>query len=311
MTVTFFIFAPYTILVQIYGKVEVKFSYNEVVGHSSKGVVMEKVLVRGHNVYFENNGCNVEDWLKQGLLFGESNYNLLSQLINTDGWIVDAGAHIGTFSFVPAFEGKKVIAIEGCHKNVVCLQHTFKGTKVEVHEAILAEKEKRCRFSAETGPFGWLIDDPEGDCVTSTLDAIIAGRPVSGLKLDIEGGEIAAIDGAKETLAQSKPPIVMEVNGYCLMQHQHRSEDLLKKIEENGYAIYVQMQNQIFRVDTSKLFPFCNVDVICIHLDNLDRYKFTQVRSLEEYEIEFVATEMCRLSNDDCKSYFKMIGVEV
>lgn len=271
---------------------------------------MDIAIVKGRAVYFNDNGCNVEDWLKQGLLYGETNYNLLSQLIIEEGWMVDAGAHIGTFSFLPAITSIPIITIEGCHKNVLCLRETFKGTSAEVHEAILADRVKNCRFSRDTGPFGWLIDDPEGDCTTNTIDNIVSGRHVNALKLDIEGGEIEALDGATETLMTSKPPILMEVNGYCLMQHDNRSEDLLKKVDEHGYAIFVQIQSQLFRVDPNRLFPFCNIDVICIHKDKLNKYTFANSRTLEQFELEDIAYQVCKQSNDDCKAYFKKIGVE-
>jgi len=271
---------------------------------------MDIATVKGKAVYFNDNGCNVENWLKQGLLYGEPNYKVLQSLVIEEGWMVDAGAHIGTFSFSPAFANIPIITIEGCHNNVLCLHETFKETSAEVHEAILADRVKRCRFSRDTGPFGWLIDDPDGDCTTNTIDNIVSGRHVNALKLDIEGGEIDALDGAKETLTASKPPILMEVNGYCLMQHDHRSEDLLKKVSEFGYVIFAQLHDQIFRVDPNKLFPFCNIDVICIHEDNLNKYSFANSRSLEQFELEDIAYQVCKQSNDDCKSYFKKIGIE-
>jgi FkbM family methyltransferase len=270
---------------------------------------MKSTIVRGHEIFYCDNGCNVEQWLTQGHLYGEANYQLLSSLIVDDGIIVDAGAHIGTFSFVPVFDGKAVVLIEAAKENCDCLRQTFKDKPVEIWQGILADRIKKCRFSRDNGPFGWLIDDEDGDLVTCTLDAIVDGRKVSGLKLDIEGGEIAALDGAANTLAASKPPIIMEVNGYCLMQHNHRSEDLLKKVAEHDYAIFILLQNMVYRVDPEKLFPFCNTDVMCIHNDNLHKYVFALKNTMEDYEINYIAEEMCRRSNDDCKAYFKMIGI--
>ena len=271
---------------------------------------MESVIVRGHEIFYCDNGCNVEEWLKQGYLYGEANYQLLSSLIIDDGVIVDAGAHIGTFSFVPVFDGKAVLLIEASKENYVCLRQTFKDKSAEVWQGILADRVKKCRFSQTNGPFGWLIDDEDGDHVTCTLDAIVNGRKVSGLKLDIEGGEIAALDGAAHTLAASKPPILMEVNGYCLMQHNNRSEDLLKKVSEHNYAIFVAFNSYWYRVDPDKLFPFCNTDVVCIHNDNLEKYKFAKANTMQDFELEYIAKDMCNKSNEDCKSYFKMIGIE-
>jgi FkbM family methyltransferase len=275
---------------------------------------MEKVNIRGIDVYYYDNGCNVEEWLKGGSLYGEANFNLLRNLIIGEGPIVDAGAHIGTFSVPAALANHFPIMIEGAKKNVECLNKTFTPGlfyhRCEVHEAILADSVKKCRFSQESGPFGWMLEDENGDCQTNTIDNIVGGRQIAALKLDIEGGEILALHGARETLKKSKPPIIMEVNGYCLMQHGHRSEDLLRKVEEHGYAIFFIVQDKILRVDTSQLFPFCNIDVICIHMDNLDKYSFANAPCIEEEQIEGVAKYMCSRSNDHCKSYFKMIGIE-
>jgi FkbM family methyltransferase len=271
---------------------------------------MLSTIVRGHEIFYCDNGCNVEEWLKQGHLYGEANYQLLSSLIVDDGIIVDAGAHIGTFSFVPVFAGKEVLMIEGSEENCECLRQTFKGTRAIIRQAILADRVKKCDFSRTNGPFGWLVENENGEFETNTLDALVGGAAVCGLKLDIEGGEIAALDGAKQTLSISKPPILMEVNGYCLMQHNHRSEDLLKKVAEHNYAIFIAFNSYWHRVDPDRLFPFCNTDVVCIHNDNLEKYKFAKANIMQEFEINYIAEEMCRRSNDDCKSYFKMIGIE-
>lgn len=271
---------------------------------------MEKVNIRGIDVYYYDNGCNVEDWLKEGKLYGEANYNLLKKLIITEGIIVDAGAHIGTFSVPAVLDGSSVIIIEGAAKNVECLRMTFEGHQ-DVHEAILADNVRKCSFSRDTGPFGWMVEDPDGDFTTNTIDNIVGSRNICAIKLDIEGGEILALDGAKETLSREKPPILMEVNGYCLMQHGHRSEDLLKKVEEHGYAIFFIAAGTFVRVDTSDLFPFCNIDVICIHKDNLDRYSFSEVGCMKKGDILSIAEYMYSRSNDDCKLYFKSIGVVV
>ncbi len=162
---------------------------------------MEKVNIRGIDVYYYDNGCNVEEWLKGGSLYGEANFNLLHNLIISEGPIVDAGAHIGTFSVPAALANYFPIMIEGASKNVECLNKTF--PLGEVHEAILADSVKKCRFSKDSGPFGWMIEDENGDCQTNTIDNIVGGRHIVALKLDIEGGEILALHGARETLKRA------------------------------------------------------------------------------------------------------------
>lgn len=276
------------------------------------GNEMQKVNIRGLDMYYYDNGCNVEEWLKQGMLYGEGNWNILKSLRIDSGIVIDAGAHIGTFAMPALADGAEVVMIEGAQKNVECLKKTFRWGQ-EIHQAILADSVRKCSFSRDTGPFGWMEVDPDGAFTTTTIDSIVGGRKVSAIKLDIEGGEILGLDGAKETLATSKPPILMEVNGYCLMQHGHRCEDLLKKVEEHGYAIFFMTgaNGVVVRVDTNDLFPFCNIDVICIHKDNLHRYAFADAEYMVKSEIVRVAEYVCSRSNDDCKLYFKTIGVTV
>jgi FkbM family methyltransferase len=96
---------------------------------------------------------------------------------------VDAGAHIGTFSVPASLSGAGVIMIEGAQKNVECLRATF-GKTQEIHQAILADSVRKCSFSRDTGPFGWMVEDPDGDFVTNTIDAIVGNKKVSAIKLD-------------------------------------------------------------------------------------------------------------------------------
>lgn len=272
---------------------------------------MKSVTIQGLDMYYYDNGCNVEQWLKQGKLYGEGNWEIIKSLRVDNGLVVDAGAHIGTFAMPAMRDGAEVVMIEAAQKNVECLKKTFRWGQ-EIHQAILADSVRKCNFSRDTGPFGWMVEDPDGAFTTSTLDSIVAGRKVSAIKLDIEGGEILALDGAKETLARDKPPILMEVNGYCLMQHGHRCEDLLKKVREHGYMCFVVMEPKdglMVRIDPDDLFPFCNTDVICVHKDELHKYSFEKHTTMSTETILGLAKYICSRSNDDCKSYYKMIGV--
>lgn len=274
---------------------------------NQKGEDMQKATIKNRDIYFYDNGCNVEEWLKQGSLYGEANYRMLSKLIlDGFGWILDCGAHIGTFSLPAEMDGRKVIKIEAADKNIECLKKTFDN---EIYQAILADSVRSCNFSAESGPFGWIQEDQNGPLTTNTIDNIVGDKKIIAIKLDIEGGEINALSGAVNTLSKFKPPIIMEVNGWCLMQQGKRSEDLLKKIESLGYVSFIIINSRFFKIDTNKLFPFCNIDAICIHKDRVENYFFNNSPSLTDVDIENISKEMCSRSNDDCKKYFASIGI--
>jgi FkbM family methyltransferase len=270
---------------------------------------MEKVRVLDTDVYYYDNGCNVEEWLKQGRLYGEANARILESLILSDGVILDCGAHIGTFGLPLAVRGHKIVCIEAADLNVQCLRHTFVDFEnVVVEQAILADSARPCGFSRESGPFGWIT--PGDELTASTIDSIARDHgPVCAIKLDIEGGEIDALRGASETLRQ-KPPILMECNGFCLMQHGKRCEDLIREVSKHGYLVFIRFSaSGTIRVNPDSLFPYGNADVICIHEDNIHRYEWcNSARELEVFELNYILEETKKRSNEELLSYFHFIG---
>lgn len=272
---------------------------------------MEKVSVEGVDVYYYDNGCNVEQWLKNGQLYGRTNAKILESLIIEDGVILDCGAHIGTFALPIALSGRDIICIEAADLNIQCLGKTFeKFDNVKIEKAILADKVKPCGFSRESGPFGWIQQN--GELLSTTIDEIMKNYrlPVCGVKLDIEGGEIDALEGAKDTLKQ-RPPILMEVNGFCLMQSGRTCEDLLKKVASFGYTVYLRFSAQgVILVDPEQMFPWGNTDVVCIHKENVSKYEWTNfAKKLEDFELEYYAKQVKNNSNEDLKSYFEFRGI--
>lgn len=273
---------------------------------------MQSTIISGREIFYVDNNDPVIAYLKKGILFGESNYNLLSRLIlnkNPDAHILDCGGHIGTFA-VPAAKRHNVTVIEGAAQNIECLQKTFEGDpKVKVVPAIVAEKKKRCNFSETVGPFGWLVEDENGPFETTTIDNICNGLDISAVKLDIEGGEQAALVGATQTLDRCKPPILMEINGYCLGEKGELPQQLLGQVYNLDYIVFVIVGNKMYKVDPNAVFPFCVADVICIHRDNLPNYgNWDKIGPMDQYTINLIIAQNYQNSNDHCKKYFRSIG---
>ncbi len=130
--------------------------------------------------------------------------------------IVDVGAHIGTFAVRAATivgqEGS-VVAIEPEPDNLIFLRKNVQANKLHnvviVPKAIWSSKDKLKFFIAErTGRHG-LINDKDQDpnkfieVEVDTLDNILKDVGISKIdfiKMDIEGAEIEAYQGMKETL---------------------------------------------------------------------------------------------------------------
>lgn len=72
-----------------------------------------------------------------------------------------------------------------------------------------------------------------GEIPLSTGDALLAGRRVDFLKIDVEGMEMQVLAGLEETITASRPPIFLEV------EHVNRAA-LTAWMAERGYRIAVE-----------------------------------------------------------------------
>ncbi len=75
---------------------------------------------------------------------------------------------------------------------------------------------------------------------TITLDRLVASQKLSRvdvIKIDIEGGELAAICGAKETLTRFHPVLLIEVADRSLRHQGANSAQLLDLIRSYGYRL--------------------------------------------------------------------------
>lgn len=269
---------------------------------------MESVAIGGKEIFYIDNNDPVIAYLKKGVLFGEGNWKLLSRFIIGDGAILDCGGHIGTFA-VPASKRHSVIVVEAADQNVECLNKTFENYQnVFVVPAILADRQKRCDFSDTIGPFGWIVENENGAFETTTIDVVCDNQNIAAIKLDIEGGEREALIGATATLSRCRPPILMEVNGHCLLQRKETPQQLLEQVYAVDYVPFFLL-DKVYKVNPSDMFPFCVTDVICIHKENIPFYSgLSEVPTLDQYSIRSLISKNFLASNDHCKQYFRSIG---
>ena len=114
---------------------------------------MQSVKINDKEIYYIDSDDPVISYLKNGQLFGYGNWATLNELIlyrDNESYMVDCGAHIGTFSFIPGlFHNEKMILIDGAKNNAECLNRTFSGvSNIEIHNKILLDSNKKCNFSS-------------------------------------------------------------------------------------------------------------------------------------------------------------------
>jgi FkbM family methyltransferase len=165
--------------------------------------------------------------------------------------VADVGAYLGHFTLLAARElngAGSVFSFECNPANYRFLLHNIRlnglAGRVVASSSAVAEKVGRLPFRARGGDLstGSLLPSrgsPETANVSATtLDDALRGRPLDVLKMDIEGGEVRALEGMERTLAAS-PGLVMlvECNPSALSAAGASAAELLDRLESDGFGV--------------------------------------------------------------------------
>jgi len=186
---------------------------------------------------------------------GETSIKNISKL-KTPRRIVDVGAHIGAYSILFAFvwPEAEILAIEPSKENYPHLVNNVtpfdnisprklavssnRGS-LKLGHPLPTQKPRVARLGRHST--GWISAHGEGDVFreivpSNSLDNILENR-VDLIKVDIEGHEIPALIGAKDTIDNWRPLILME----CCRENQKMAgrslEELLRYLPDmHGYV---------------------------------------------------------------------------
>ncbi|WP_277454736.1 FkbM family methyltransferase [Janibacter sp. DB-40] len=137
------------------------------------------------------------------------------------GWIVDGGANIGNHSlfFATALD-RQVLAIEPDPENHSILQENVARNhlqeRVSIRDVALWDSVTTLRLANEHPDNSGQVHVVESggtEVEASTLDSLCEGIDVALLKLDIEGSEVRALNGARSLLTRSHPILCIEAHG--------------------------------------------------------------------------------------------------
>jgi FkbM family methyltransferase len=231
--------------------------------------VAKVVRILGQRV--EVSGSDADDYflgLPDGTDITDNVLVALRRVVTEDSICVDAGANIGLYSLglsslaprgrVLAFE-PSVGAMKWLDENLA-FNHV---ANVETFGVALSDRVGTLHFhdvpwflagSFTTQDGAYLSSDAVGstlvDVVSTTLDAFVTEvgiERVDVIKIDVEGAEMAVIDGAARTLAEHRPVVVMEFNSFAFTLHQELlPQHALSRIQEIFPYVFV-----IDRVDGS------------------------------------------------------------
>jgi len=127
------------------------------------------------------------------------------------GTAVDVGAHVGFWSCAMADKFDKVIAFEPVKDNYDCLVKNVPDN-VKTYNYALGEKSKRIGLynPAPDNSGAWEHKDGDEYSVHS-LDSLEFVEKIDLIKIDVQGMEMAVLEGAKNKIKQSHPVIITEI----------------------------------------------------------------------------------------------------
>jgi FkbM family methyltransferase len=164
---------------------------------------------------------------------------------------IDVGANVGYFTVLAAARVQRVVAFEPavrahryCTANIA-----LNGlTNVELLPCGLWEKDASLPLSGERDGINSVVGDVDGwsheTIRVVALDSLVRSGELAlsrldFVKLDIEGAELEALAGMRETLARFRPTIVMEVNRPMLALFRRTATDVWEFFAGQSYHLRV------------------------------------------------------------------------
>lgn len=183
----------------------------------------QKVLIRhgSKSVTFEI--TKPFDFIQKKILQGKQFYeyemllDAASRLL-PGALCVDAGANIGNHTlFFAGICGASVVAVEPNAENASLLLRNAElsgcSDLVEMHE-VAAGQELGAGSVEITDPSNTgkvrVRQEADGEVAIVRLDDLLEGRPVSLLKIDVEGMELEVLKGASRILREDRPALYVE-----------------------------------------------------------------------------------------------------
>lgn len=219
-------------------------------------------------------------------VYDPNQISIVRDMIPQNGVLIDVGANMGYFSLAVStkLDTGHIIAIEPSNRDfqrltaniqLNNLQNKILAINCGLSDTIeISKLHVACEENSSLNTFSPVfkykgIEESEiQDVNVQTLDQIVENlhlQTVDFIKLDIEGSELKAINGAKKTIQKFHPHILIGTNPQLLEKNGSSINDLWKTLEDLGYVMYFIDYNP-FRLVPIKDVKFCkNKFAFCIH----------------------------------------------
>jgi len=170
---------------------------------------------------------------------------------------LDIGANIGNHSLFFSTIFNQVVSFEPNSKTFKVLSLNADLTKnvLAVNVGIGIEKATLKAFVNPLNIGGAAINDSSESNIEFkivALDAYLKENPspsISFIKIDVEGHELKALQGASDTLKIHHPILALELH---VKKERTQSEDILEFLEQRGYGYAHVLKSNFFKRSKSK-----------------------------------------------------------
>jgi FkbM family methyltransferase len=208
---------------------------------------------------------------------------LLKRILKPGNIFIDCGANIGELTLVGrnlvGNEGQ-VFAFEPLAELASRLEHNIemnrftnvrviqKGVAKEPGVADFYRAQERFSDGLRNEGLGSLYSNEDRSLLQGKIELTALDRFVEEcglarldlIKLDIEGGELPALEGARETLKALRPDLILELNQEMCTAAGYSIEEAYEFLASMNYSIYrVGRRGSIEPISARALLPFQNL----------------------------------------------------
>ncbi len=183
--------------------------------------------------------------LLEPVLGGEAFLSRDLVTFDPDGTYVDGGAFDGDtiHKYLDAASGRvgRAIAFEPDPSTFDRLKRNFAGDRrIEPIKAGLYDRTDVLRFVNDGSRAALISGTGDIEVPVVSLDEVLSGSRVDYIKLNIEGAELAALEGARQSIARYHPTLA--ISAYHAPDHLWRVPELILSIDL-GYTLYLRQHD--------------------------------------------------------------------
>ncbi len=151
------------------------------------------------------------------------NVEAIQNTVREDDIAYDVGAHVGYFSVLMGDivgSGGRVIAFEPRGLNLGYLQRHVSVNNcdnIKIVSKAVGDHSGHAKLETRTGSgTGYISDTGDEDVEITSIDELVesgALPPPTFLKIDVEGGEMAVLRGARKVIETQRPRMILATHG--------------------------------------------------------------------------------------------------